>query len=190
MVNEIRSSRAPAARVDQPWRSSSRGGGTESDWPGMPSTSDITVASPHQRRLANSAPVLPCRASVVSRVSLLSACGGCTLAPPAPSRRASPRRGLLWRIDQRRAASIQRWSLAMSATAMGGSTAVEKCSLRPVYWAGLRSQPKGVGACRVIWAAVAEGFQGWAGPHDLQPQRCSGLSPCALPARPPDQLGR
>jgi hypothetical protein len=37
------------------------------------------------------------------------------------------------------------------------------------------------------WAAVAMGFLSWSGPHDLQPQRCSGLSPCVLPAKLPDR---
>jgi hypothetical protein len=87
-VAEISSTRAPAARVDQPWRSSSRGGGAESVCPGRPSTSDITVARPHQHRSRHSTPVLPCCASVVSRVFQPSACGGHALALAHPWRRA------------------------------------------------------------------------------------------------------
>jgi len=88
------SSRAPAARVDQPWRSGSRGGGTESGCPGRPSTSDITVASPHQRGLANSTPVLRSEVSVVSRVGDQAPAAGIRSQDQDPSRRAPPPREL------------------------------------------------------------------------------------------------
>jgi hypothetical protein len=39
------------------------------------------------------------------------------------------------------------------------------------------------------WAVVAKGVLSWTGPHDLQPWKRSGLSPCALPAKLPGLLG-
>ena len=79
-------SRAPATRVDQPWRSGSRGG-LERGIPRSLSASPITVATPNQQLSLHSTAVLSSRASVFSRVPSRAPAAGISSPDQAPSRR-------------------------------------------------------------------------------------------------------
>ena len=130
-MNEIRRSREPATRVDQPWRSSSRGRGSGAGSAGSLSASPITVATPNQQPSLHSTAVLPRSVSVVSRVLSQAPAAGISSPDQAPSRRAPPTP----------AGSISEEPLQSSAS-------------RQRHWAGLRSEPEGGGACREGWGRI------------------------------------